>query len=279
VPDLSSATVGDLLIHYKGILAELTRRRLVRTKNAPVGDLADKCAAEVYRGTLEPTAHAAFALTAQDGRRVQVRCRHWSETYPLSRRFSTIASLEFDVCLFLLVDGDNVLQASEWLPEDIREKGQWLKGPQAWSVTVGQLQKHSYVGRDHTYDFQAAWQRLLHSTAYDLDADAPDLLDLQIRWAHRYHGYHRLARDPQDLQRLLQPAWDEYHRIGTVPQWCGIDLLKGWAFHLVRADYHTGGGTLDRQFQEVLGAISRHPAVGLGDMPPGFRSAAARRRP
>ena len=49
-----------------------------------------------------------------------------------------------------------------------------------------------------------------------------------IRWAQTYNGYQRLAQDPGRLGTLLEPARHEYLRTGHVPEWCGVDLLRGW---------------------------------------------------
>lgn len=272
--DLRSSTVSGLLNQYEDALAELKRRKVIRTKNAPLGDLAEKCATYVYGGDLERNSNATFDLMTPNGKRVQIKSRRLSDTNPLSRRFSGMRSLEFDWCLFLLVDGDQVVQASEWSPSEIERIGTWQENRLAWSITTGQFLKNSRVGTDRTEDFQNAWRRLLNSTASDLEFDdrQPNLLDLQIRWTLRYHGYNRLARQPGDLERLLEPSRDAYRRGDEVPEWCGIDLLKGWAFYLVRADHFAGGGTLGREFHDVLRAIAWHPERELGDLPPGFRT-------
>lgn len=89
-----------------------------------------------------------------------------------------------------------------------------------------------------------------------------------IRWAQTYNGYQRLAQDPGRLGTLLEPARHEYLRTGHVPEWCGVDLLRGWAFYLYRADYFCGGGTLDDEWLAVLDALSRHPHAERADQPP-----------
>lgn len=95
-----------------------------------------------------------------------------------------------------------------------------------------------------------------------------------IRWAQTYNGYQRLAQDPGRLGALLEPARHEYRRNGQVPEWCGVDLLRGWAFYLYRADYFCGGGTLDDEWLAVLDTLSRHPHAERDDRPPPFGSMA-----
>jgi hypothetical protein len=90
----------------------------------------------------------------------------------------------------------------------------------------------------------------------------------QIEWAHFYDGYRRLAASPRDLERLLDEARRSYHSSGQVPAWCGVDLLRGWAFYLVRADRFAGGGTLDEEWVAVLGRLREHPDAHGSDRPP-----------
>ena len=90
----------------------------------------------------------------------------------------------------------------------------------------------------------------------------------EVEWALAYNAYERLAADPEDLERLLSPARDDFHSTGSVPEWCGVDLLRGWAFYLVRADHFAGGGTLGEEWQAVLSAVREHPAARRRDRPP-----------
>lgn len=90
----------------------------------------------------------------------------------------------------------------------------------------------------------------------------------EIEWALAYNAYDRLAAEPGDLGRLLSTARDGFRSTGRVPGWCGVDLLRGWAFYLVRADYFAGGGTLGEEWQAVLSAVREHPVARRQDRPP-----------
>lgn len=90
----------------------------------------------------------------------------------------------------------------------------------------------------------------------------------EIKWAASYNAYERLAANSNALENFLQPAWDEYKRTGQVPVWCGVDLLRGWAFCLYRSDYFMGGGSLGREWDDVLDALRSHPAATDADIPP-----------
>lgn len=95
-----------------------------------------------------------------------------------------------------------------------------------------------------------------------------DSRQAEIEWAHTYSGYERLAGEPRRLEVLLAGAREEYRREGVVPEWCGVDLLRGWAFYLVRADRFAGGDTLGAEWDAVLRAVRDHPAARPDDAPP-----------
>jgi hypothetical protein len=104
------------------------------------------------------------------------------------------------------------------------------------------------------------------------------LMSQQIAWAHTYNAYDRLAggfeSETNALARVLEPAWTEYHRSNRVPDWCGVDLLRGWAFYLTRADRHGGGydlgegGSKVSEWEAVLTRVAEHPSVRPEEMPP-----------
>lgn len=103
------------------------------------------------------------------------------------------------------------------------------------------------------------------------------LMQRQIAWAHTYDGYRRLAggdEGPAALARLLDPAWREYRDTGRVPEWCGVDLLRGWAFYLTREDRHGGGynlaegGIKVEEWNAVLHRIADHPGRRPDERPP-----------
>lgn len=95
-----------------------------------------------------------------------------------------------------------------------------------------------------------------------------DATTAEVMWALRYDGYRRLAATPEDLVTLLEPARAEYERTRRVPEWCGVDLLRGWAFFLVRRDHHRGGGSLDDEWRAVVDALRQHPDAAGDDLPP-----------
>jgi len=93
-----------------------------------------------------------------------------------------------------------------------------------------------------------------------------------IEWAHTYNGYERLAGGAGDLWELVRPLHEEFERTGKIPEWAGVDLLRGWAFYLVRSHRH--GGAYEPLYVEypavlaIVDAINRHPAARPEDRAP-----------
>ncbi|MBF4580791.1 hypothetical protein [Frigoribacterium sp. VKM Ac-2530] len=163
---LAQLTVGELLDTYTNVLAELRARHLVRTNNAPIGDLAEFCAAMVYDGLLAPNSEKSYDLAAADGRKVQVKVRLVRPGMASGAVFSPIRSFDFDLCAFLVIDNEagQVVAAREWTPEDIREHGSFKQHTNGTVVTVSQLRSSRAHGTDRTADFNTAWQALLRQT-------------------------------------------------------------------------------------------------------------------
>lgn len=90
-------------------------------------------------------------------------------------------------------------------------------------------------------------------------------------WAHGYNGYTRLAGGPEQLGAVIAPLREAYRATGEIPEWAGVDLLRGWAFLLVRAHRHGGGWRpLPEEFPEIVAiaeAVDRHPAATDDDRP------------
>lgn len=101
------------------------------------------------------------------------------------------------------------------------------------------------------------------------------LLDRQVEWAHRYNGYARLGGSPEHLFRLVAPLRAEFESGRGVPEWAGVDLLRGWAFYVAREDRHAGGYGLSdpdsprfAEWTAILARLAEHPAAVPADRPP-----------
>ncbi len=87
------------------------------------------------------------------------------------------------------------------------------------------------------------------------------------RWAGQYNAYQRMASE--HLYEILRPLREDFEATGEVPDWAGVDLLRAWAFILVRAHRHGGGyGPLGKDFYAAVDAVLRHPAVRPDEKPP-----------
>lgn len=120
--DLSSYSARDLLCMYAGILTELMDRGVTRTRNAPVGDVAELLVARAYAGALAPASEESWDVGAADGRRLQVKSRLVLRGHKGIQQYSPFRSWDFDACVFVTLDAKSydVLQALEAPPEGIR---------------------------------------------------------------------------------------------------------------------------------------------------------------
>jgi uracil-DNA glycosylase len=93
--------------------------------------------------------------------------------------------------------------------------------------------------------------------------------DEELKWALTYDGYERFSRDMGAYYELLRPAISDYEASGRrVPEWCGVDLLRAWAFYRQREHHNLGHSPMADDWNDVLNAIRRHPAARDGDIPP-----------
>lgn len=159
MPDV---TVAGLLTSYRNILLSLRDRGLVRTSNAPIGDLAEYCAAIVYDGLLAPNSEKSYDLIAEDGRRIQVKVRLLRPDTSRAAVFSPIRSFDFDGGLFLIVDDQagDVKTARELTVKEIRDHGKHRDHTNGLVIRMSQISTNG-LGIDLTAQFSAAWWEML----------------------------------------------------------------------------------------------------------------------
>lgn len=92
--------------------------------------------------------------------------------------------------------------------------------------------------------------------------------EAELQWALTYDGYARMAHSPETLYEMLRPAMAEHAATMRIPEWCGVDFLRAWAFYRQRELHHVGHGPIAEDFYDVLEAIRRHPAAKKSDLPP-----------
>jgi hypothetical protein len=71
--DLRSLTVRALLRLSAAIVTELNSRGVVRSRNAPAGDLAESLVAKAYQGKFAEPSVKSWDVQAA-GRKLQVKC-------------------------------------------------------------------------------------------------------------------------------------------------------------------------------------------------------------
>ncbi|SOC51149.1 hypothetical protein SAMN05421879_10149 [Ornithinimicrobium cerasi] len=112
----------DLLKTYAAVLTELASRGVIRSRNAPLGDVAELLVQRAYDGALAPPAAKSWDVESADGRRIQVKSRLVVSGTRRAQQYSPFRSWDFDVCVFITFDAYtyDVLQALEVPSEGVR---------------------------------------------------------------------------------------------------------------------------------------------------------------
>ncbi|MEP1123697.1 MAG: hypothetical protein ABJH68_07390 [Ilumatobacter sp.] len=98
-------SVGDLLARYSTILDELERRNVIRARNAPAGDHAERLCARALGGSLLANSQKSADVVFDDGTTVQVKCRVVSDPIRTGeRQMSVFRSWNFELAAFVLLD-------------------------------------------------------------------------------------------------------------------------------------------------------------------------------
>ena len=100
----SELSTRALLRLYADILTELLHRGIVRSRNAPAGDLAEEIVRLAYDGSLAPPSEKSWDVLTADGRRLQVKCRVVDPALGKAQTFSPFRSWGFDACVFVILD-------------------------------------------------------------------------------------------------------------------------------------------------------------------------------
>lgn len=153
-----------LLQMYATILTELTDRGVTRSRNAPVGDIAEYLVRIAYDGELAPPSEKSWDVRAGDGRKVQVKCRLVVAGAKGTQQYSPFRSWDFDVCVFVTFDAFSydVLQALEVPSASIQ--GVAAAVPHVGATAARVHTKTPFLSLDGTVDvtqqLQAAMDRL-----------------------------------------------------------------------------------------------------------------------
>jgi hypothetical protein len=120
--DLARLTTRELLRLYADILTELVERKIVRSRNAPAGDLAEYLVCVAYDGQLAPPSEKSWDVRARDGRTLQVKTRLIAEGDRKTHFYSPFRSWDFAACVFMILDAHSyeVVRAVEVPVDEVR---------------------------------------------------------------------------------------------------------------------------------------------------------------
>lgn len=152
-------TIRSLLHAQVAIIDELLARGIVRTRNSPLGDLAETLALRAYGGSLAPNSEKSWDLTTADGRRIQVKARLVDPVDRRSQNFSAIRSWGFDAALFLLFDARtyDLTWARELSAMECQALGRRVEHTNSTTILTRQV---ATAGTDVTGAISAALDRI-----------------------------------------------------------------------------------------------------------------------
>lgn len=155
-PILRTGAPTELMALYSAILDELSERRVVWSRNAPVGNYAELLVAKAFGGTVDRRSQKSWDVQVANGDRLQVK----SVVLPPEKtvgQFSVFRSTDFTACIFLVIDSDTyrVRRAVQLDPPSVLElstSADWVSGVR---VTVARLLASAH-GEDVTVPLQEA---------------------------------------------------------------------------------------------------------------------------
>ncbi|HET7085937.1 MAG TPA: hypothetical protein VFI23_14265 [Rhizomicrobium sp.] len=121
IRDLSRLTPPELLVLHAGITDELRRRRITRSSNNPVGDLAEHLCCRAFDWTLAPNSMRDADATDASKTRYQIKSRRLT-THNASRQLGAIRDLQakgFDFLAGVLFDNDFRIQRGALIPHSV----------------------------------------------------------------------------------------------------------------------------------------------------------------
>jgi len=160
--DPRTMTVRELLAAYVSIIDELLSRGLVRTRNPPLGDIAEHIVWKAYGGQLAANSAKSYDIIDAAGRRVQVKARAIGLRDNRTQAFSAIRSWDLDVIVFLNIDSAtyDLVWARELTVDEAMAIGRrreltnssavYLSNVHSAGIDVTERIRAAYVGLDQT---------------------------------------------------------------------------------------------------------------------------------
>ncbi len=154
-PDLSRLSVKELLRLESGIVAELRCRKLVRTNNKPLGDIAEQIVRLARGGELESNSAKSYDLTDASGSTIQVKAMG-ARAAGRSGKFSPFRTFDFGTAVFLVFEAGtfDLLTARELEAHDVKLVSKYSRHTNGWQPTLRQIES---AGRDVLDEMRAAY--------------------------------------------------------------------------------------------------------------------------
>jgi hypothetical protein len=119
-PELEGTPTRELFGLYRKILRELSRRKIVRTMNAPAGDYAEYLVAALMEGELADNSEKSWDVKTPTGERLQVKCRVVDPARKsVQRQLSPFRTWDFDRAIVVLFDDDYEVHRCVSIPREL----------------------------------------------------------------------------------------------------------------------------------------------------------------
>ena len=157
--ELEQLSTRALLRLYADILTELIDRGVVRSRNAPAGDLAEYLVANAFGGELAPPSEKSWDVRVGDRRlQVKVRLIAAGDRRSHSYSYSPFRSWNFDACVFVLLDAHtyDVARATEVPAEGVQKLAREVKWVKGFRISTGADLRHVIGAVERTAELRQA---------------------------------------------------------------------------------------------------------------------------
>jgi hypothetical protein len=154
---LAKLSISELLALSRGVLAELRRRGVIRSGNAPAGDYAELLVQRATEGTLAPNSQKSWDVETSEGEHLQVKARVVTDPRVRGeRQLSVFRSWDFDAALIVLFDDEFRVWRAAHLPVAALE-------PEA--RFIAHVRGYRVIATDALLDRGEDWTERLRATA------------------------------------------------------------------------------------------------------------------
>jgi len=160
---LQKKTVSELLSIHFNILKELQRRKLVRSANNPIADIAERIAQEALELTLVKKSTAGYDAADAAGNRYEIKARRPTQQNP-SRQLSYIRDLNeghFTHLIGVLFTEDFKIMRACIVPITVvKRRARYDKHTNGWRLLLEDHVWNEPTVRDVTKKFQKSYGEL-----------------------------------------------------------------------------------------------------------------------